>query len=118
VQDRYAGDVGDFLKFGLLRYLVRSDGHDRPMRLGVVWYRAADESHNADGKHVGYLAPNHRTAQHLRGLDPDLYDRLVGVVDSGERSIPALEQAGVLDDDRGIVKTCGSDFVVGHATAS
>jgi hypothetical protein len=55
VQDRYAGDLGDFLKFGLLRQHATGDGHDRPMRLGVVRYRTADDSHNADGKHVGYL---------------------------------------------------------------
>jgi len=96
VQDRYAGDLGDFLKFGLLRRLVTSEGVGLPLRLGVVWYRTADESHNADGKHVLYLAPSHLLAQHLRSLDSDLYDRLAEVVESGDRSIPALERVGVL----------------------
>jgi hypothetical protein len=97
VQDRYAGDLGDFLKFGLLRQLATGDDCDPPLRLGVVWYRTADESHNADGKHVGYLAPSHRIGQHLRSLDPDLYDRLAAVVAAGERSIPA--GVGVLAED-------------------
>ena len=94
VQDRYAGDLGDFLKFGLLRRLATSEGAGRPLRLGVVWYRTADESHNADGKHVQYLAPSHRLAQHMRSLDPDLYDRLAGVIESGDRSIGALDEGG------------------------
>jgi hypothetical protein len=95
VQDRYAGDLGDFLKFGLLRWLASPDGSAFP-RLGVVWYRTADEAHNADGKHIAYLTPGHRSAAHLRELDPDLYERLARVVNSGERSTAALASNGVL----------------------
>jgi hypothetical protein len=99
MQDRYAGDLGDFLKFGLLRNLVTGDGAAPPLTLGVVWYRTADESHNADGKHVLYLEPGHRLGQHLRTLDADLYDRLAVLVSSGVRSVSALERAGVLASD-------------------
>ena len=95
VQDRYAGDLGDYLTFGLLRWLAPAGSSAFP-RLGVVWYRTADEAHNADGKHVGYLDPRHRSAAGLRRLDPDLYERLAGVVASGRRSTAALADAGVL----------------------
>ena len=54
MQDRYAGDLGDFLKLGLLRYLVAATDGRPALRLGVVWYRVPDEAHNADGKHVAY----------------------------------------------------------------
>jgi len=94
MQDRYAGDLGDFLKFGLLRWPAPPES---PWpRLGVIWYRTADEAHNADGKHVAYLTPGHRSAGRLRQLDPDLYDRLAGVVSTGQRSTAALATAGVL----------------------
>ena len=53
VQDRYAGDLGDYLKFGLLRWLVPPGSSVSP-QLGVVWYRTADEAHNGDGKHVAF----------------------------------------------------------------
>jgi hypothetical protein len=96
VQDRYAGDLGDYLKFGLLRWLAPPGSPVSP-RLGVVWYRTADEAHNADGKHVAYLDPGHRSSARLRQLDPDLYQRLARVVASGQRSTAALAQAGVLD---------------------
>jgi len=66
------------------------------MRLGVVWYRVPDEVHNADGKHVSYLSPSSNVGRSLRNLDPDLYERLGGVVRSGVRTVDALEQAGVL----------------------
>jgi hypothetical protein len=95
VQDRYAGDLGDYLTFGLLRWLVPGD-LPRRLRLGVVWYRTIDETHNADGKHIAYLQPGHRSSAGLRRLDPDLYQRLACLVSSGRRSTAALEGAGVL----------------------
>ena len=95
MQDRYAGDLGDYLKFGLLRWLVPPDS-PYSLRLGVVWYRTLDEGHNADGKHIAYLQPGHRSSARLRPLDPDLYQRLASVVASGRRSTAALADAGIL----------------------
>ena len=96
MQDRYAGDLGDFLKLGLLRWLVAPSFEAPPQRLGVVWYLAPDESHNADGKHVAYLDPQSSAGRQLRPLDPDLYDRLTAMVATGERSVAQLEAFGVL----------------------
>jgi hypothetical protein len=94
VQDRYAGDLGDYLKFGLLRWLAPPGVPTSP-RLGVVWYRTADETHNADGKYITYLDPGHRSAGRFRDLDPDLYDRLSCAV-ATERSTARLAGAGLL----------------------
>lgn len=92
MQDRYAGDVGDFLTIGLLRLLLdRSD-----LRLGVVWYRVPDEDHNDDGKHVSYLAPDNPIGRRLRALDPELHDRLGELVRSGRRSVAAIERSASL----------------------
>jgi hypothetical protein len=96
MQDRYAGDLGDFLKLGLLRWLVAPSFDAPPHRLGVIWYLAPDESHNADGKHVAYLDPQSAAGQQLRPLDPDLYDRLAAMVAGGVRSVAQLETFGVL----------------------
>lgn len=70
MQDRYAGDVGDFVKLGLLRAL--SPGH----RMGIAWYRFLDESHNGDGRHISYL--NH--PDRFAALDPVLFEHLRNVV--------------------------------------
>ena len=99
MQDRYAGDLGDYLKFGLLRWLA-PPGVPAAPRLGVVWYRTPDETHNADGKHIAYLDPGHRSSGRLRDLDPDLYDRLARAI-YAERSTARLAAAGLLD-----VATC------------
>src|SRR5262249_30164860 len=82
--------------FGLLRWLAPPGSPASP-RLGVVWYRTADEAHNSDGKHVAYLDLSHRSSSQLRQLDPDLYQRLANVVASGQRSTAKLAHAGVLD---------------------
>lgn len=79
MQDRYAGDVGDFVKLGLLRAI--SPGR----RLGVAWYRFPDEGHNGDGRHIGYLEHPHE----YEALDPRLFHHLRDVV-SRERSIASL----------------------------
>jgi hypothetical protein len=85
MQNRYVGDAGDFVKLALLRAL--SPGH----RLGVVWYLVPDESHNGDGRHVSYLRKNE-----WRHLDPQVFDSLARIVESGARSIAALEGLGLL----------------------
>lgn len=94
VQDRYAGDVGDFLKFGLLRALCANC--DAPLRLGVCWYLVPDEFHNADGRHISYLTSTNRHSPSLKACDPDLFQRLGTIVSEGRRNVGALESAGVL----------------------
>jgi hypothetical protein len=94
VQDRYTGDLGDYLKFGLLRWLAPPGVPTSP-RLGVVWYRTADEADSNDGKYITYLKPGHRSAGYFRELDPDLYDRLAWVV-ANERSTAGLAAACLL----------------------
>ncbi|WP_143338082.1 hypothetical protein [Demequina sp. NBRC 110054] len=91
MQDRYAGDVGDFMKLGLLRALVHGSG----LALGVNWYLAPDESHNADGKHIAYLSPTSRFHKALRACDTELMTSLSAVVATG-RSVAALEASGTL----------------------
>lgn len=79
MQDRYAGDVGDFVKLGLLRAL--SPGK----KLGIAWYRFPDEDHNGDGRHISYLSK----PELYRHLDPELFDHLSEVV-RDERTIGSL----------------------------
>ena len=88
MQDRYAGDIGDYIKFALLRFL--SPGR----RLGVAWYLYPDENHNSDGKHIAYL----RNPILWRHLDEVLFDQLHEMLRLG-RSVSALERSGVLNAD-------------------
>ena len=86
MQDRYAGDIGDYGKFALLR-AMEAQG----LTVGVNWYLAKtlpSEIHD-DGK---YRIP----AQYAE-LDPELSAALNRVFDlRAARSVQALEQAHLL----------------------
>lgn len=91
MQDRYAGDIGDYGKFGLLKAL-QAEG----FRLGINWYKATPpterEKENDDGKH--------RIAERYDVCDPALAETLRAISTSPQRSIKALQQAALLDAAR------------------
>ena len=97
MQDRYAGDVGDFGKYGLLRALCGR--HDRPsLRLGVVWYLVPDETHNDDGKHIRYVQTDKRG---LRDCDHELYDGLRDLfVDNSGQVMQARRRVAAIEGSR------------------
>ena len=86
MQDRYAGDVGDFGKFGMLRCIENAG-----LRVGVNWYLVGDESHNNDGKHIGYLEDDK-----YRGCDDVLLESLNGMLRRNVRSVAELEGLNLL----------------------
>src|SRR6218665_3886341 len=85
MQDRYAGDIGDYLKFALLRALPEG------ARLAIGWCLPPDEGHNDDGRHVGYLAQPDRWRQ----VDPGLFGALGQMVGAGARSVAEIEGAAL-----------------------
>jgi hypothetical protein len=87
MQDRYAGDVGDFGKFGMLRNLANTG-----LKVGVNWYRTyiPEEHGNGDGKYVGYL-----NNEAFKGCDDELLESLRTIA-AGKRSIAALKSANLL----------------------
>jgi hypothetical protein len=95
LQDKYAGDIGDFIKLGLLRVLIA--GSPAGNTLGINWYLAPDEPRRNDGNHVGYLQSTHRLHAKLLGCDDALLTSLEAVVDRG-RSLGALLESGVLPE--------------------
>lgn len=84
MQDRFVGDVGDFGKLLLLRHLTCAT----KLRLGVLWYRTPDETHDKSGKHTNL--------NKFRHLDPVLTDALQTITTSGRRTVEALEAADLL----------------------
>ena len=85
MQNRYAADIGDYIKLALLRHLAVG------RRLGIAWYLYPDESHNDDGRHTKYLTDIER----WRDLDPTLFDALLAVA-SEKRTVAALQDSGAI----------------------
>jgi len=88
MQDRYAGDVGDFGKFGLLRHLFGGE----QWKLGVIWYAFPDEA-GTDGRHTDYL-----TKAGFKNCDEVLHSKLKIIVESDSRSITTLQNTDLLQD--------------------
>ena len=86
MQNRYTGDIGDFGKLGLLRQLSRTG-----LSIGVNWYLTPDETHNGDGRHIGYLKNDA-----FRACDEQLWSVLGQIVGSGKRQVSALERPDIL----------------------
>jgi hypothetical protein len=80
MQNRYAGDIGDFGKLGLLNNLTNSQ-----LCIGVNWYLSPDENHNADGGKTDYS-----TDTRFNGCDDLLRNSLKKIV-KGQRCVSALE---------------------------
>ena len=51
MKNQYVGDIGDYGKYGLLRFLA-----ERGIQIGVNWYLTKDEKNKlGDGKFTDYL---------------------------------------------------------------
>ena len=89
MQDCYAGDIGDYGKFVLLREL-----HKQGLSIGVNWYKSdsiVSEKQN-DGK---YCIP-----EYFAAYDPELSSRLKRIFHSDgglSRSIETLENENLID---------------------
>lgn len=92
MQDRYAGDIGDYGKIALLKALQKQG-----LFIGVNWYKALvleneikdnGSYKQKDGK---YLIP-----EYLCQCDPELADTLLKISCSDDRSIELLEQSDLI----------------------
>jgi len=103
MQDRYVGDIGDYLKYALLRAVSKN------LKLGIGWFLTPDEIHNNDGKHITYLESPDR----WRFLDPVLFDKLLKVKND-TRSIKVIESKNFFPD----VTVYFSDLLVNNIAIS
>ncbi len=107
MQNRYVGDVGDFAKFGLLRFLSGTTDPECKERLGVglIWYMHYDERHGADrskinndGRHVGYLDLHRKNVSLYGDCDPELWAKLGHLVGQDRRCVHCAQEAKLLPE--------------------
>ena len=87
MKNQYVGDVGDYGKYGLLRWLA-----DHGIRLAVNWYLTPDDSSN-DGKHISYLEHDSDKIH-----DRELYDALKTLIREGKRDVAEVEKLKLIKD--------------------
>lgn len=93
MRDNYVGDIGDYVKYGLLRCLSAHTG----LRLGIIWYLFPDPCKETDGRYLDYLST---TKEHLyRHCDLGLYDKLRDLIAANDRNIAAVKNRGLLPEN-------------------
>lgn len=86
MRNQYFGDIGDYGKYGLLRFLA-SGG----VTIAVNWYLMPDDSSSNDGNMRGYLEKDVN-----RRYDPELYDVIKTLCAQGRRDIRSFEKTGAI----------------------
>jgi hypothetical protein len=79
MKNQYFGDVGDYGKYAMLRYLAING-----ISIAVNWYLTEDDGSN-DDKFTSYLDKDD-----MRRYDPKLFDVLKEMVGAGQRNIALL----------------------------
>ena len=87
MKNQYVGDIGDYGKYGLLRFLA---GHG--IKIGINWYLTENDG-SKDGRFTNYLKnPTERI------YDPELFDALQNIAEQPEKNIKMIERAGIIPD--------------------
>ena len=74
MKNQYFGDVGDYGKYGLLKFLAKHD-----VKIAVNWYLTEnDENKPGDGGFIDYL--KEKNEQRYLKYDPDLFETLKEMV--------------------------------------
>ncbi len=81
MKNQYVGDIGDYGKYGLLRYLSLND-----VSIGVNWYLTENDS-SEDGKFVSYLKNEKE-----RIYDAIVYDSLKKIAFDKEKTVLDIEK--------------------------
>lgn len=92
MKDKYFGDINDYLKYGLIRSILRS--HE--FRLLVAWMLTPDDA-NPDGKFIDYLSKPIKWCIH----DRELYEELQCLMSQKDtRKVALIEQTNLLPGAR------------------
>ena len=85
MKNQYVGDIGDYGKYGLLRFLAK-----RRIKIGVNWY-LTDNDGSSDGRFTNYLK---NTSD--RKYDPELFDELEKIAFRSDKTVQMIEDAGLI----------------------
>ena len=86
MQNRYVGDIGDYVKYALLREITGRK------RLGVSWYLHPDGGPAGDGRYTTYLD----RSDDWRDLDDQLFTKLKELVNDRSRTVQSVQESKIL----------------------
>lgn len=80
MKNQYVGDIGDYGKYSLLRFLAL-----RGIKIGVNWY-LTDNDNSSDGNITDYLKKDSD-----KSLDPDVFITLKEIVEQNDRDLKSVQ---------------------------
>ena len=87
MKNQYVGDIGDYGKYGLLRFLARHG-----IKIGINWYLTENDD-SADGRFTNYLVnPDDRY------YDPELYDAMKKIAFNMNKTVQMVEEAELIPE--------------------
>lgn len=86
MKNQYVGDIGDYGKYGLLRFLSQNG-----ITIGVNWYLTPNDG-RTDGRDTDYLKD-----RRMKVYDPELYDVMGDLAFRQDKTIHMIEESGILD---------------------
>ena len=89
MQNQYVGDIGDYVKYALLRSVTGTN------KLGVVWYLHPNENRRNDGRFTDYL----NKPELWRHYDKELFDELKDIVERGRRSVHEVKNLNIIPSE-------------------
>ena len=87
MKNQYVGDIGDYGKYGLLRFLQVSG-----IEIGINWYLTPDDG-RTDGEHTEYLDD-----VRMRVYDPEIFDSMQRIMSQKSKNIMMVEKEEYLKD--------------------
>jgi len=85
MKNQYLGDIGDFGKYGLLRFLS-----SKGLAIGVNWYLTPDDGGPA-GRYTNYLSKDKN-----RKYDEELFDLLQTIVQNPKKNIGMIKESKLI----------------------
>ena len=103
MKNQYFGDIGDYGKYGLLRFLCGIG-----LSVGVNWYLTTNDG-RTDGCHTEYLE---NTA--MRAYDPELFNFLKSAAGKTGKSVAEIEYSSLLRDVRFFNELMDFDSIIDY----
>ena len=93
MKNQYFGDVGDYGKYAMLRFLAKNG-----VSIAINWYLTLDDNSN-DGKFISYLDD-----EKMKNYDPQLFDVLKTMISENKRSVIQFEAKNLTQSEIGKIQ--------------
>ena len=85
MKNQYVGDIGDYGKYGLLRFLT-----NHGIKIGINWYLTENDG-SSDGRYTGYL---NRSEEAI--YDSELFKSLQKIAFRSDKTVRMIEDANII----------------------